>query len=249
MPVAAQSVRHVRDGNGDDARGRGDAAQSSSASERSTDDDFPDVRTDIRLAAGNLGRAETARPADDEQFLIRQERAAVILEISPHALIVRAGLRHDVGHEEDELVVVGGVGAVCGGAEVAAIEINVADAVVIGGAQTREIGRQIGVNVIGGVAPAAAYVARRQIPRGPDGFAQIVAVINGFDGALDEVMRVVVGVHDGTGGIAQLHLQRGINRGKSGARRKYRDESSHDYPKQQGFVQFRQTTTIHAVVI
>src|ERR1039458_4302016 len=64
VPVAAQSVRHVRDGNGDDARGRGDAAQSSSASERSTDDDFPDVRTDIRLAAGNLGRAETARPAD-----------------------------------------------------------------------------------------------------------------------------------------------------------------------------------------
>ena len=79
------------------------------------------------------------------------------------------GLRHDVGHEEDEFVIGGVVGAVFGRAQMPAIEINVADAVVIGGAQTREIGRQIGVNVIGGVAPAAAYVARRQIPRGPTG--------------------------------------------------------------------------------
>ena len=42
---------------------------------------------------------------------------------------------------------------------------------------------------------------------------QIITVINGFDGALDEIMAVVVGVGDGAARIAELHLQRSINVG------------------------------------
>ena len=116
-------------------------------------------------------------------------------------------MRHDVGHVEDLLVVVGGVGAVVGRAEMAAVEIIGAHAVVIGGGDAVESKRQIGVSVIGRISSAAADIARRQIPRRPDGAAKSVAVIQGLDAALDEIMRVVVRVGQGTGGIAQLHLQ------------------------------------------
>ena len=40
LPRAAQSVCHVRNGNGDDAVGGGDAAQSGAAAQRNTDDNF-----------------------------------------------------------------------------------------------------------------------------------------------------------------------------------------------------------------
>lgn len=67
------------------------------------------------------------------------------------------------------------------GLEVATIKINRADAIVIGGGKSGKIRRQIGVNIVCGVASAAAHIARRQIPRRPDRLAKVVAVINGLD--------------------------------------------------------------------
>ncbi len=119
--------------------------------------------------------------------LVVSMRAAIIFKISPHALIVQRGLRHDVGHEKNELVDIGGVRAICRRAEMAAIEIVRADAVVIGGADAVEIRRQVCVGVKSGVAPAAANVPRRQIPACPNRLAQIVAVINRLDRALNEI--------------------------------------------------------------
>lgn len=94
----------------------------------------------------------------------------------------------------------------------AAIEIIRADAVVIGGGDAVEIRRQVCVRVEAGISPAAADVARRQIPACPNRLAQVVAVINRLDGALNQIMIVIVRVGDCAGRVAKLHLQRGVNR-------------------------------------
>ena len=240
VPVAAQAVRGIRDGDGNGAGAGRDAAGREAVAQGHADGNFPTVRGDIDFAAGQEVGAKAGGAADDEEFVIGEERAAVALEIAPRCLIVRTGLRHDVGREKEELVVGGIVGAVFGGAKVAAIEPDIADTGVITVADGRKIGREIGVHVITLRAGSGADIAGGQIPRGPNGLAQIVAVIQSFDGALDEIMGVVVGVGGGVGRIAQLHLERGINRTHGGSRREdHGAEHSQSSPIQTGFLQGR----------
>ena len=86
---------------------------------------------------------------------------------------------------------------------------------VIGRSDLVKIRREIRIGVEIGRATTRAEVADGQIPAHPVGFAQIIAVVNSFDGALNQVMVMIVGVGAGIAGVAQLHLQRGVYGGAS----------------------------------
>src|SRR2546422_1467314 len=76
-----------------------------------------------------------------------------------------------------------------------------------------EVGRQGVVGEKRGRARSRADVGGSQVPARPSGLTQIITKIEGFHGALNQVMVVVIGVGGGTAGIAQLHLQRSVNDG------------------------------------
>ena len=71
--------------------------------------------------------------------------------------------------------------------------------------------RQVGIHCPGVGAPTAANVGDSHIPARPVWLTEIIAIINGLDRALNEVMVVVGGVGRGPAGVAQLHLQRGVD--------------------------------------
>jgi hypothetical protein len=118
-------------------------------------------------------------------------------------------LRHDVGHEKHQVVVRGKIRAVFGGTKVAAV---VAGAGVVAGGDAVEVRGEIGVGEERGPG-VGADVAGGEIPTGPNGFAEIVAVIKSFDGALNQKVVVIVGVGSCARGIAKLHLVRRANDG------------------------------------
>lgn len=94
-----------------------------------------------------------------------------------------------------------------------------------------EVRRQVGVSRPGATA-ASAKVSRRQIPTGPNGLAQVIAVVQRLDGALEEVMVVVVGVGGGPGGVAELHLVGSAQKSQGGRSREEQGRCG-DKPHQQ----------------
>ena len=110
----------------------------------------------------------------------------------------------------------------------AAIEVDCPDSIVIGRCDAVEIWGQVRVGVIGAIAPAAANIACSQIPACPNRLAQVVAVINRLNRALNQVMVVIVRVGCGTTGIAELHLQGRVNRREGRRARKPKQDSKSD---------------------
>ena len=97
----------------------------------------------------------------------------------------------------------------------AAIDIDRTDAVVILVSHTIKGWRQICVGKISAGTRDRADIARSQIPTRPVGLAQIVAIINGLDRALNQIMAMVIGVDGSPGGVSELHLQGCVDDGGS----------------------------------
>src|SRR5437016_2657716 len=73
--------------------------------------------------------------------------------------------------------------------------------------------RQGGVGEKRSRARSRADVGGSQVPARPIRLAQIIAKIERFHRALNQVMVVVIGVGRGTAGVAKLHLQRSADNG------------------------------------
>src|SRR5712671_5776090 len=79
-----------------------------------------------------------------------------------------------------------------------------------------KIWRQVGVSSVSVLTyDRVIGIARGQVPTRPIRLSPAIVVIKGFDWPLDEVVAVVVGVGGCVAGIAELHLQAGINDGAS----------------------------------
>ena len=89
----------------------------------------------------------------------------------------------------------------------AAIEVDGSHPVVIVGGYFIKTGGQICIGEETAGTPTVPDVTSGQIPACPIGLAEMIAVIDGFDRPLNEVMIMIVRVIRGIAGIAQLHLQ------------------------------------------
>ena len=155
-------------------------------------------------------RAEIVRPAHDQQFLRREEGAAVAFKVRPHLLVLEGRLRDDVRHDEHQSVGGERIGAIRRRTHVAAV---IATRAVSAGGDGLEARRQARVDGPGVGTSAVSDIRRSQVPARPIGFAHIVIVINGLDVPLNQVMVVVIGISRRPTGVAQLHLQRSVNDG------------------------------------
>src|ERR1035438_10683483 len=75
-----------------------------------------------------------------------------------------------------------------------------------------EVGRQVGVGVVGGrTRDRATVVSSAEVPAYPVRLAQRRVIVYCFDRTLDQVMAIIVGIRGSAAGVAQLQLQAGVN--------------------------------------